>query len=229
MLKLQLTHEQKGLSNHDTNISPSKIGSVKSVQFVKRGEGVGGGFKGRSPNKATIWMGEKDWRNIMLPDDYNVEKVHEMVMTDSQGIEPELKFVKSTENPRVWIAQGNLSDLMMVTSSAPSRTFEVKKAFQALDFIGDVGVNDLKYLLNCEIQLPVNHDNDDNRKAIYDLGDQLSKSMGTPVAANITVVGVGHVHGEANQEAQSQGDASHGHGQQQAAPVNQTRVLVPQE
>jgi hypothetical protein len=227
MLKLHLTHEQMGPSQHDTNIAPDKCSAVKAIEFKKRGEGVGGGFKGRSPNKATIWMGDKDWRNIVLPDDYNVDNVQEVVISDSQGIMPALKFVKSSQNPRMWDAQqpeAALGNQVPGYQGAPSRTFAVRRALKnAFDYLGEVGVNDLGYLLNCEIMLPTSHDNEGNRNNILDLADQLKAEMGTPVSINFVVTGQGQLHGEVVGEGHL---GAHPHadramaGRQQIAPIN---------
>lgn len=235
MLKLQLTNGQ-GSSQHDTNIKPDRIHTIQGCEFVKRGEGVGGGFKGRAANRVTIGLGDRDWRNVILPDSYDFESIESVMILDSTGVMNTLLFQKSTD--RIWLAQQ--PDLMDVPGAsvpgyqgAPPRTFEVRRAFKnALDFIGEVGVNDLGFLLNCEVQLPQNHDTTKNRDKIYNLAEKLGKEIGTPVAAEIVLTGAGAVQkqvvGEGHLGAHPHADRAMA-GRQQIMPVGYAPGAGPRE
>jgi len=211
MIKLQLTNE-RGQSQHDTNLTPEQVGQVKFMELKKRHEGVGGGFKGRAPNRCTIWLSTTVFKNVVLHDNYSFESISEMQLVDSTGQIPVLTFVKSDMNPREWVAQqphmvigGNTQTTVPGYQSAPVRAFEVRKKLieEMGDLIGEVGVNDLKHLLLVEVQVPVNNDNGDLRNQVFDLADKLAEEMGTrinvsfqPIGATTVmkpVVGEGHL------------------------------------
>lgn len=192
MIRLHVTNVRNGANfplEADTNVSPVDLSLVRFVEFKARNSGLGQGFKGRAPNRAVIDMGERQWRTVVFSDDYDMDSVSEVTLVDSKKENPPIHFVRDPKDPLRWNAQHPQARTKAQATTGYSRVYEVKEDFhKKFNYIGGVGVNDLKHVLAVTVEIPEDQDTNDNRNAILDFAEgKLTEKYGTVVAVNFSV------------------------------------------
>lgn len=197
MIKLQLINVVDGrerVINADSDVAESNLRHITHIQLKRRGEGVGHGFKGRAPNRAVVYWGDRQWNSVVLPDDYNMDSLKSMTLFDSKKQLDPVTFTPKAGKPLKWEAQQQTTQFQTGTvqaaQSGSTRVYEIEEAFKThFDWIGGVGVNDLGHALAVTIEVPADANTTDNQNALYEFGDKLSEQYGTTVAVNFTLIG----------------------------------------
>ena len=190
MLKLEIRNNKKGqppLMYSDTNLADNTLKEVRFATVKSRGQGLHKGFKGRAGNRIIIDWGVRNWRAVVLPDEYDVTGIQSLSIVDSKNQQPPLLFVKDKVDPNRWNAVQTAPEESIV---GPDRVYAVEKDFrEKFDYLGGIGVNDLGYILAVRIQVPSDYDTDENKNEITNLAYDLKEKYETPVAVEFDVIG----------------------------------------
>jgi len=199
MIKLAVNGDYQVTS--DTNLSNAALPYVRFIEFKKRGEGVGGGFNGRAPNRVIIDLGDRDYRAVPLPDNFDPDRmtIKSIQLVDTNDLIKPVNFEQS-ENLRVWNAVQPETPQQSIQGSGDlggaTLQFEIEDFFKnAIPAIKKCGVNVIGRPANMAyVEMSLHKDDAQNEEYIraidalaYDFSEQHMAKHGGVFGINVQV------------------------------------------